>query len=116
ASADDRLNALVHLSRALSLVSRDDAARVFYDAVEVAGELDTEVIRAFDLFAPLTISAAARMTGPSRRAIASRLATVVEDAGVRLSGFDYFPWQACCIALSTLDPAVAFGAASRWED
>lgn len=115
-SAEDKVNALVEFSRLLAPISRADAESLFNDAVAVAGEVNAESVHEVALFAPLVRHAAGSMDRRNKRAVARDLAVVVGDAGVRLEGYDHFPWEEAGEALATLDLPVALAATARWED
>ncbi len=115
-SAEDKLTALIRFARLLLPISYGDAESLFNEAIEVAGEVNADAIHEIALFAPLAEHAVASMDIDQRRAVARDLAIVVSDAGVRLAGYDYFPWAEAAQALTTLDICLALAAAARWED
>ena len=115
-SASDKVDELLRLSRLVRPISRADAESLFNRAIEVAGELDHEAVHELALFAPLAERGSVAMDTTARRAVATELAVVVGDAGVRLAGQDGFPWEDVARALTILEPSVAFAVAARWED
>jgi hypothetical protein len=115
-SAEDKLTALIRFARLLLPISYGDAESLFNEAVEVAGEVNAEAVHEIALLAPLAEHAAASMDVNQRRTVARDLAIVVGDAGVRLAGYDYFPWAKAAQALTTLDVCLALAATARWED
>lgn len=115
-SADDKLVALIRAARLLVPISYKDAESLFNEAIEVAGELNSEAVHEIALFAPLAERAVARMHADERRVVARSLAIVIADAGVRLAGYDHFPWEESARALATLDIGIALAATARWED
>ena len=116
ASAEEKLKALIRLARLLLPFSFRDAEHFFNQAIEIAGEVDSEAVHEIALFAPLAERAVDSMQADERRAVARDLAIVMSDAGVRLAGYDYFPWEAGARALATLDVCLALAATARWED
>lgn len=115
-SAEDKLSALTSMARLLLEISEKDAEVIFNEAVDVAGELDSEAIHEIALFAPLAERAVGSMSFDARRAVARDLAIVVADAGIRLAGNDYFPWAKAAQAITTLDFCLGLAATGRWED
>jgi hypothetical protein len=116
ASAEDKLSALVSLARLLVPFSHADANGIFNTAIEVAGEIDAEAVHEIALFAPLANRAVESLDTQRRRSVASDIAIVVGDAGVRLAGQEHFPWRRASRALATLDVCLALAATGRWED
>lgn len=115
-SAEDKLTALIRFARLLLPISYGDAKSLFNEAVEVAGEVNVEAVHEIALFSPLAEHAVGSMGVEERRVVARDLAIVVGDAGVRLAGYDYFPWAKAAQALTTLDVCLALAATARWED
>jgi hypothetical protein len=116
AAAEEKLAALVALARLLIPISRPDAETLFNEAIEVAGEVDAEAVHELALFAPLSDRALAHMTADERRVTAGDLAIVSADAGIRLAGHDYFPWEKISYTLAALDLSVGLAATARWAD
>lgn len=112
--AAEKSSTLAAMARVLALVSTADADEVFKLAVDVASELDDEIMDQVRLLGAL----AARGNGhfEDARACALELAEVVHDGSVRLQANDHFPWSNAFAALSTLDMAVALACAARWQD
>jgi hypothetical protein len=115
-SAEDKLTALIRFARLLLPISYGDAESLFNEAVEVAGEVNVEAVHEIAVFAPLAEHAVSSMDVEERRTVARDLATVVEDAGVRLAGYEHFPWAEAARALTNLDVCLALAATARWED
>ncbi len=115
-SAEEKLSALIRFARLLLPISYGDAESLFNEAVEVAGEINTEAVHEIALFPPLAKRAVGSMGMDKRRAVARDLAIVIGDAGVRLAGYDHFPWTKAAHALTTLDVNFALAATARWED
>jgi hypothetical protein len=116
ASAEDKIAALIRFARLLLPISYGDAESLFNEAIEVAGEVNAEAIHEIALFAPLAERAVGSMSVRERRAVARNLAVIIGDAGVRLAGYEHFPWVEAAQALTTLDVCLALAAAARWED
>ena len=114
-AAREKLDDLIHLARLLLSISYEDARGLFNEAIDVAGELDVETIHAIALFAPLAERAVGKIPAVEKRIIARDLAIVIEDASVRLAGYDD-PWEEAARALASLDVCLALAAVSRWED
>ena len=115
-SAEEKMNELLLLSRSLLPISYHDAESVFNDAHEVASDIDVETSYEIGLFSPLAESASLTMSIDQRKSIAQNLAVIISDAGIRLSGYDHFPWRGVIQSLALLNVSVALAAASRWED
>jgi hypothetical protein len=115
-SADDKIDILTRLSRVLLPISPSDAEILFNDAIGVAVELNYEAIHEIALFEPLAKRAIEGLDVSTRRSVARDVATIVNDAGIRLSGYDHFPWTKAARALSTLDFCFSLATVARWED
>ena len=115
-SAEDKLTALIRFARLLLPISYEDAEALFNEAIVVAGEVNVDAIHEIAVFAPLAERAVSSMDFNQRRTVGRNLAIVIGDAGVRLAGYDYFPWAKAAQALTTLDLGLALAAAARWED
>lgn len=110
--AEERMQGLLAQARLLAPFSPHDAQAVFEVAVEVAGEMDREIISQVDVIAAL----AARAGTEAPAASARDLADVAHDAGIRLTGRHGFPWAPAMGALARLDLAGALACVSRWDD
>lgn len=115
-SADDKVGALLILSRALEPISRDDAGSIFGDAIEVAAEIDQNVMHELTIFETLSGKSIAAMNELDRREVAVALSVVASDAAVRLYGYDGFPWESICRSITKLDVSVALACSARWDD
>ncbi len=111
--ASEKTQMLVELARQLLPISSADAAQVFGDAVQVAGELDREAVAQLRLLEALV----ARGVGEFQdtRATARLLSDVAADAAIRLDGEDAFRWHDVMAALARLDPPLALANAGRWD-
>ena len=115
-SAEEKLSVLTRFARLLLPISDADASALFNEAVAVTDEVDFSTVHQIALFAPLAEHAVASMDANQRRAVGRDLAIVVGDAGIRLAGYDHFPWEEAAQALTTLDVCLALAAIARWED
>ena len=115
-SADEKITALLSLSRALLPVSHSDAEALFNEAVNVAGEVNFEAIYEIALLAPLADRAVEGLSCEKRRTIAHDVSVIVGDAAIRLEGNEHFPWEEVALTLSTLDVPFALATVARWED
>lgn len=112
--AIEKSHQLVNYARLIKPISLPDANAIFNNAVEVASELDREVMAQIRLLNTLTI----RGTGvfPNARSTARLVANVVADAAIRLDGDDHFPWDESMSAIVRLDCILALSNAARWDD
>lgn len=109
--AQERMDDLVAYATLLAAFSRHDASVVFEAAVGVAGELDAEVYDQLRVIAAL-----AERAGDTVPAVASDLAEIAYDAGVRLSGHKAWGWRPAMRALARIDLSFALACVSRWDD
>jgi len=115
AASSEKLEAIIHLSRLILPISRDDAESLFNDAVGIAKEIDREAFDQIDFVSVLTERA--RISEQSdRRTIAADIFAFVSGAAERLSDHDGFPWRSAVHALTFVDDATALSAISRWAD
>lgn len=114
-TAEERSDALTTYARLIATVSPSDADAVFKWAIDVAAELDSEIMDQLRLIAKLVKQCHAQM-GTDRRTPALDLSEVIRDAAIRLANYDHFPWDAAVSALSLLDYPLALAAAARWDD
>ena len=115
AASSDKLEAIIHLSRLILPVSRDDAESLFNDAVGIAKEIDQEAFDQIDFLSVL--AERARHSGATRSQInSSRYYTFVSGAAERLSDRDGFPWGSAVHALTCVDDETALSAICRWAD
>ena len=111
-----KLSALIEFTKLLFPISPTDSKCLFNEAVEAAGEVDYESVYEIALFKPLAQRAVGNMDEEQRREAARDIAIIVGDAGVRLRGFEHFPWDAVAWTLSKLSISVALAALGRWAD
>ena len=112
--ADDKSIALVRYARFMAPLSEGDAKATFNTAVDIASELDHEVMDQIRLLGEL----AARGNGyfANARGTARKLSNIVADAAIRLEGHEHFPWERAMTALARLDAPLALANAARWDD
>jgi len=115
AASSEKLEAIIHLSRLILPVSRDDAESLFNAAVDIAKEIDLEAVDQIDFISVLGERACISPQS-DRRAIAADIFAFVSGAAERLSGRDEFPWRSAVHALTCVDDAAALAAISRWAD
>ena len=112
--ADEKAKLLVGLGRLIKPISPPDANAVFNAAVEAASELDSEIMAQLRMIDVLAEKAGADFDRP--RETAAELTALVNDAAIRLDGYEHFPWDASMSALARLDVPTALAAAARWDD
>ena len=112
--ADEKSTALVSYARLMTPLSKEDAKAIFNTAVDVANELDHEVMAQIRLLDELV----GRGNGhfADARGTARALSDIVADAAIRLEGHDHFPWKQAMTALARLDAPLALANAARWDD
>jgi hypothetical protein len=113
--AKEKSEALIGFSRMLAMISREDAAVVFRDAVQAAAELDSEAMDQLRFVEQLVKRGNAAFAGRAR-ASAQDLGDIVHDAAIRLDGYEGFPWHAAISALTRLDAPLSLAAIARWND
>ena len=112
--ADEKSTALVRYARLVKPLSNPDANAIFNTAVEVASELDHEVMAQIQLLDELVRRGGDHFA--NARSTARKLGNIVADAAVRLEGNDHFPWEQAMAALARLDAPLALANAARWDD
>lgn len=114
-ASSEKLEALIHLSRLILPVSRDDAKSLFNDAVSIAKEIDQEAVDQID-FVSVMAERADILEEPDRRTIAADIFAFVSGAAERLSDREGFPWRSAVHALTCVADATALAAIARWAD
>jgi len=114
-SAEEKAGTLTAYARLLSTVSPADADVVFKQAIEVASELDSEIMDQVRLIAKLVRHGRAAWPADAR-ASAVQLGEIACDASVRLGQSDHFPWDDGLSALARLDMSIAIATVARWDD
>lgn len=113
--AEEKSRTLAHFAELLIPISPSDASALFQQAVEVASELDYDVMDQLRVLHRLIEHSHAAVVG-DRREYAGALAEIVYDAGIRLSGVDDFPWADAMSAIARVDVAYALACVARWHD
>lgn len=114
-SSEEKIEALVRLSRLLANISAPDAQSLFNQAIAVSNELNQEAVNEISLFEPLARRGATELPIDQRRSSANNLGAVISDAWIRLDGPEGFPWKNATRALSTLDINIALALVARWR-
>ncbi len=112
--AKEKCDALVAYSRLMAPLSEGDAAALFGQAIEVAGELDEGVFPRIRMLDELVARGHGAFGNPRRTA--EQLSDVVADAAIRMSDYDHFPWCEAMSSLTRLDAPLALANAARWDD
>jgi hypothetical protein len=115
-SAEEKIEAYVRFTRLLLPISQSDAESFFNEAIEVAGEVNEDTIFEISLFKPISQNAVKSMSLSERRVVACDIATITSDAGVRLNGYDHFPWEESAEALATINVSLALATTGKWDD
>lgn len=112
----EQIDALCAIARALLPISDADARAIFDDALVAAEGVDEDAMDLIRLLSKVASAGAPTVGADVRRTLACDTAIVLEDAAIRLSGYDHFPWSQGATALATWDLPFAFAAAARWDD
>ena len=112
-SGSQKCQALLDIARLMLPLSVDDAKGCFNLAIESSKELDREAIPQIRTFHALVSGGRPSLVEP--RTVARQFADVVADAGVRLEGDDYFPWEEAMATLAWLDAPTALACAATWD-
>lgn len=115
AASSEKLQAIIHLSRVILPVSRDDAESLFNDALSIAKEIDQEAFDQID-FVSVLAERAHISEERDRRTIAADIFVFVSGAAERLSDRDGFPWRSAIHALTWVDDTTALAAICGWAD
>ena len=111
----EKTHLLSGYARDLLPISEPDAKAIFNMAVDVVGELDSEVMGQIRLFDGLVQLCGNESLSSFPSSTAAQLGEVVADAATRLEGHD-FPWDAAVRALARLDMPLALAKVARWHD
>ena len=111
--AGDKSGTLVDYARLMLPLSKRDAQATFNTAVEVASELDLEVMDQIKFLETLVALCHRNHSNP--RSVARGLSNVVADAAIRMDGYDHFPWSEAMHALTLLDLPLALANVGRWD-
>ena len=112
--AHAKSSTLISYARLMKPLSEPDAHEIFNTAVEVASELDHEVMAQIGLLDELVSRGGDRFE--NARSTARKLSNIIADAAIRLEGYDDFPWEQAMAALARLDVPLALANAARWDD
>ena len=112
--AEEKSTALVSYARLMTPLSKEDANAIFSSAVDVANELDHEVMAQIRLLDELIGRGNGHFV--DARGTARALSNIVADAAIRLDGYDHFPWEQAMTPLARLDAPLALANAARWDD
>ncbi|MBP1610249.1 MAG: hypothetical protein H6Q04_2484, partial [Acidobacteria bacterium] len=115
AASSEKLQAIIHLSRLILPVSRDDSESLFNEAVSIAKEIDQEAFDQID-FVSVLAERARIQERCDRLTIAADIYAFVSGAAKRLSDRDGFPWKSATHALTCVDDTTALAAICRWAD
>lgn len=117
AGAEEKSMNLASYAELIVPLSPDDGQEIFQWAVEVASELDTEIINQIRLIEKLVkLSSNYINDCKLKRDLALSLSQIIEDASIRLEHHDCFPWDKSLSAISHLDTPIALSCAARWHD
>ncbi|MCY4260802.1 MAG: hypothetical protein OXC91_11130, partial [Rhodobacteraceae bacterium] len=112
--AGNKSTALVRYAQLMRPLSEGDANEIFNTAVDVASELDHEVMAQIRLLDKLVDRGNGHFA--NARETARKLSNIVADAATRLEGYDHFPWKQAMTALARLDAPLGLANAARWDD
>lgn len=113
--AADKSSILARFAEWLLWISPDDSRALFDVALEVAAELDSEIMDQIRAMAAL-VKRGQSATESSELELARAFSDVLEDAGIRLENVEGFPWDAGMRTLVLLDLNTALSCAARWQD
>lgn len=113
--AEQKSKDLCSFALMLSSISPDDASAIFQEAIEVASELDSEIVDQLKLIDKLLERAQPNITTAHER-IATRFSDVIIDAAIRLEDHEGFPWHSAMHGLSRLSWQIALASIARWDD
>lgn len=113
--AADKSSILARFAEWLLWISPDDSRALFDVALEVAAELDSEIMDQIRAVAAL-VERGQPATESPKMELARAFSDVLEDAGIRLENVEGFPWDAGMRTLALLDLNTALSCAARWQD
>jgi NACHT domain len=113
--AEDKSSVLARFSEWLLWISPDDSSALFETALEVAAELDSEIMDQIRAVAALAERGHSAVNAPEMQ-LARAFSDVLEDAGIRLENVEGFPWDAGMRTLVLLDLNTALSCSARWQD
>ncbi|MDG3580716.1 NACHT domain-containing protein [Rhizobium sp. YJ-22] len=113
--AADKSSILARFAEWLLWISPDDSRALFDTALEVAAELDSEIMDQIRAVAALAERGQSATKAPEME-LARAFSDVLEDAGIRLENVEGFPWDAGMRTLVLLDLNTALSCSARWQD
>lgn len=113
--AADKSSILARFAEWLLWISPDDSRALFDTALEVAAELDSEIMDQIRAVAALAEKGQPATKAPEGD-LARAFSDVLEDAGIRLENVEGFPWDAGMRTLVLLDLSTALSCSARWQD
>lgn len=113
--AADKSSILARFAEWLLWISPDDSRELFDIALEVAAELDSEIMDQIRAVASLAERGQSIAKAPEME-LARAFSDVLEDAGIRLENVEGFPWDAGMRTLALLDLNTALSCSARWQD
>lgn len=113
--AADKSSILAQFAEWLLWISPDDSRALFDTALEVAAELDSEIMDQIRAVAALAERGQSAAKAPEME-LARAFSNVLEDAGIRLENVEGFPWDAGIRTLVLLDLNTALSCSARWQD
>lgn len=113
--AADKSSILARFAEWLLWISPDDSRALFETALEVAAELDSEIMDQIRALAALVERGQSATKAPEME-LARAFSDVLEDAGIRLENVEGFPWDAGIRTLVLLDLNTALSCSARWQD
>lgn len=113
--ASERVDAFTWACRIGGQISLSDGRTYFEQAVEAAGEIDSECAAMLQLLAQIADNATSG-TRTDHDDIAVSMAAIVEDSYMRWrDGGREFPWNELVDAIARLSPRTAIAALGRWD-
>ncbi|MFQ3247711.1 MAG: hypothetical protein ACI9SP_004370 [Arenicella sp.] len=116
APASEKIEILISWSRALVAVDPSEAQAIFNLAIDLANDVDVEAMNEVTLFYSLANRSHNYLSQADAAKLALDMASVTEEYGTRLLGYDNFPWNDSIKALATLDLATAIRVSGLWAD
>jgi hypothetical protein len=115
-SAQDKIDQLTDLAKLLLPIDASASNYCFRAAMDIAGEVDYDTLHSIGITATLAKRGRRAIDTKEAERIALQLATVEQDAAVRLGSSDYFPWDEIAASLTVLAPQIGLAAAARFAE
>jgi len=112
--AEDRINDLQELARAIFCVSKPDAIAYFDNAIDIASKIGEEHLSRWTTF--LELAHAAHDPGEMKSQTAYRLARIAELSYEHMARAKYMDWHRLVESLMGLCPSSGIAILSRWRD